>query len=278
MKILLTGAKGMLASDVAKRLDCLGIDFLGIDIDELDITDEAAVLDFVKAYKPDSVIHCAAYTAVDKAEDESELCMRVNSDGTANIAKACKSVGAQMLYISTDYVFDGTGETPFETNTPKSPLNVYGKSKSDGEDAVTEFLDKYYIVRISWVFGSHGNNFVKTMLRLCETKSELSIVGDQFGSPTYTVDLAVLLCEIVMSGKYGVYHATNEGFCSWAEFAEEIMRISESPCTVKTITTESYPTKAVRPRNSRLSKSSLDENGFKRLPDWREALKRYLSV
>jgi dTDP-4-dehydrorhamnose reductase len=278
MKILLTGAKGMLGTDVAKRLKTLGMDFLGVDIDELDITDEAAVHAFISDYKPNAIIHCAAYTAVDKAEDEPDLCMQVNAKGTENLARVCREINAAMLYISTDYVFSGEGEMPYETDSPKAPLSVYGKSKLAGEEAVLQHLDKFYIVRVSWVFGQNGNNFVKTMLRLAETKDEINIVGDQIGSPTYTVDLVVLLCDMIVSEKYGVYHATNEGFCSWAEFAEEIMKISGSSCSVNPIMTEQYPTKATRPRNSRLSKRSLDEAGFERLPGWGEALKRYLNL
>jgi dTDP-4-dehydrorhamnose reductase len=278
LKVLLTGAKGMLGTDVAKRLNELKIDFIGIDIDELDITDESAVHAFISDYKPNAIIHCAAYTAVDKAEDEPELCMKVNAIGTENLARACREINAAMLYISTDYVFNGEGEMPYETYSPKAPLSVYGKSKLAGEEAVLRHLDKHYIVRVSWVFGQSGNNFVKTMLRLAETKDEINVVGDQIGSPTYTVDLAVLLCDMIVSEKYGVYHATNEGFCSWAEFAEKIMKASESSCKVNPITTEQYPTKAVRPKNSRMSKNSLDEAGFERLPVWAEALKRYLGL
>jgi dTDP-4-dehydrorhamnose reductase len=266
----------MLGTDVAKRLASLGTDFLGIDKDELDITDEAAVSKFISEYNPDAVIHCAAYTAVDLAEDEADVCMRVNADGTENIAKACRQIDAGMLYVSTDYVFDGEGKKPFETDSPKGALSSYGKSKLAGEEAVLRHLEKFCIVRISWVFGEHGNNFVKTMLRLAESRDEFNVVGDQVGSPTYTVDLAVLLCEMAQSGKYGIYHATNEGFCSWAEFAEEIMRVGGKSCKVNAITTEEYPTKAVRPKNSRLSKDSLDVGGFARLPEWRDALERYL--
>jgi len=277
LKVLLTGAKGMLGTDVAKRLETLGIDFRGVDIDELDISDDAVVSEFIAGYKPSAVIHCAAYTAVDKAENEPDLCMQVNANGTENIARACCEAGAKMLYISTDYVFDGKGEMSYEINAPKAPLSVYGKSKLAGEEAVLRHLKKYYIVRISWVFGQYGNNFVKTMLRLAETKDEINVVGDQIGSPTYTADLSILLCDMIMSEKYGVYHATNEGFCSWAELAREIMQINGNACRIKSITTEQYPTKAVRPKNSRLSKISLDEAGFARLPEWKNALKRYLN-
>jgi len=271
--ILVTGAKGQLGVDVETggRFYCPASNgtgepspCLGIDIDDLDITDSDAVSRFMLEYKPKSVIHCAAYTAVDKAEDEPELCFKVNAEGTENIAKACREIDAEMIYISTDYAIN-------------NPVSVYGKSKLAGEEAVLKHLEKYYIVRISWVFGHHGNNFVKTMLKLSETLEEISVVSDQTGSPTYTPDLAVLLSDMVLSGKYGTYNATNEGYCTWAQFAEEIMRQSNSQCRIKHITSEEYPTKAIRPKNSRLSKKCLDDAGFKRLPDWHDALKRYLS-
>ena len=274
--VLVTGAAGQLGTDVIAELKKRDIDHIGIDIAELDITDADAVSDYLASIKPQSVIHNAAYTAVDKAEDEPELCKRVNADGTENLAKACREIDAEMIYISTDYVFDGNGETPYETDTPKVPISTYGKSKLAGEAAVQKHQDKYYIVRISWVFGEHGNNFVKTMLKLAQSRDELNVVGDQIGSPTYTPDLAILLCDMVLSEKYGVYHATNEGYCSWAEFAAEIMRQSGSSCKIKPIPTEQYPTKATRPRNSRMSKASLDIAGFARLPTWQDALERYL--
>jgi len=299
--ILVTGAAGQLGSDVVKELKRRYVDHIGTDllvdygIDALDITDAKAVHDYIKKMKPQCVIHCAAYTAVDKAEDEPELCFKVNVEGTENLACACKEIDAEMIYISTDYVFGGEGDTPYETDAVKTQTSsVYGKSKLDGEEAVLEILDEYYIVRISWVFCEHGSNFVKTMLRLAggvgqgdggfdqrrgqnpRPLDQLNVVCDQVGSPTYTKDLAVLLCDMAMSGKYGVYHATNEGFCSWADFAAEIMKQSGSLCKINPIPTEQYPTKATRPKNSRLSKKSLDEAGFTRLPEWRDALKRYL--
>ncbi|MCL2424860.1 MAG: dTDP-4-dehydrorhamnose reductase [Oscillospiraceae bacterium] len=274
--ILVTGAAGQLGSDVVLELKKRNIAHAGIDIADLDITDAVAVSAYIKKLNPSSVIHCAAYTAVDQAEDEPELCFQVNAEGTENIAKACREIDAEMIYISTDYVFDGLGDLPYEENAPKGPISVYGKSKLAGEEAVLKHLERYYIVRISWVFGHYGNNFVKTMLRLAESRDELNVVGDQVGSPTYTPDLAVLLCGIVCSGKYGEYHATNEGFCSWADFATEIMRQSGNNCKVNSITTEQYPTKAARPKNSRLSKANIDNAGFKRLPTWQDALERYL--
>jgi len=281
MSILVTGAAGQLGTDVIKELEKRNAEFFSVDItanggiDALDITGADAVSSYIKDKKPQSVIHCAAYTAVDKAEDEPELCYKVNADGTENIARACKDIGVEMIYISTDYVFDGIGDAPYETAAVKAPVSIYGKSKLAGEEAVKRHLDKYYIVRISWVFGKAGNNFVKTMLKLAETRDELNVVSDQIGSPTYTPDLAILLCDIALSGKYGEYHATNEGFCSWAEFAKEIMKQSGNSCKINSIPTEQYPTKAVRPKNSRLSKKSLNKAGFARLPGWRDALGRY---
>jgi len=276
VKILVTGAAGQLGTDVALELKKRGIESAGIDIDDLDITDCDAVREYLTTHKPKSVIHCAAYTAVDKAEDEPELCKRVNAGGTENLAKACREIDAEMIYISTDYVFDGKSGNPYEVDAPEAPVSTYGKSKLAGEEAVRRHLDKFCIVRISWVFGHTGNNFVKTMLKLAQTRDELNVVSDQTGSPTYTPDLAVLLCDMALSGKYGIYHATNEGFCSWAEFATEIMRQSGSRCKVNPIPTEQYPTKATRPRNSRMSKTSLDKAGFKRLPVWQDALTRFL--
>ena len=275
--ILITGAAGQLGTDVVAELQKRNVEHIGIDIADLDIIDADAVHAYITEKKPQSVIHCAAYTAVDSAEDEAELCFKVNATGTENIAKVCSEIGAEMIYISTDYVFDGKGEIPYETDAVKAPIGVYGKSKLAGEDAVLKYIPQmHYIVRISWVFGKHGNNFVKTMLRLAETRDELNVVADQVGSPTYTPDLAKLLADMALSKKYGAYHATNEGYCSWAEFATEIMRQSNSSCKISPITTEQYPTKATRPKNSRLSKVRLDEAGFERLPTWQDALCRML--
>jgi len=274
--ILVTGSAGQLGSDVVLELEARNIACKGIDIADVDITDAAAVSAYITALKPQCVIHCAAYTAVDMAEDEAELCFRANETGTENIAKACRAVDAEMIYISTDYVFNGEGDTPYEPAAPKGAISTYGKSKLAGEVAAQKHLDKLYIVRISWVFGHVGNNFVKTMLRLAESRDELNVVADQVGSPTYTPDLAMLLCDMALSGRYGEYHATNEGFCSWAEFATEIMKQSGSNCKINPIPTEQYPTKATRPKNSRLSKASLDNAGFNRLPTWQDALTRFL--
>lgn len=277
MKTLVTGVKGQLGYDVMKVLNARNIECRGVDIEDFDITDCEAVSRFITDYHPDAVIHCSAYTAVDRAEDNVELCRRVNVEGPRNIAKVCKKIGAKLLYPSTDYVFPGTGETPYEINDPKGPQSVYGSTKLGGEEAVKELLDRYFIVRISWVFGKNGNNFVKTMLRLGKEHSEVNVVCDQIGSPTYTADLAPLLCDMVVTEKYGTYHATNEGYCSWAEFAAQIFRLAGYKTKVNFISTSEYPSKAKRPFNSRMSKKSLDEAGLRRLPDWQDALGRFLN-
>ncbi|MDR3593434.1 dTDP-4-dehydrorhamnose reductase [Clostridium sp.] len=274
--ILVTGVNGQLGFDVVKELKRRNIECLGIDIKDLDITDSNATHEYISNLKPECVIHCAAYTAVDRAEDEEEICNKVNVYGTENIAKACKNVDAKMIYISTDYVFDGLGDKPFEVEGNIKPLSVYGKTKYEGELKVKEILDKYFIVRISWVFGVNGNNFIKTMLRLGKEKESLNVVCDQIGSPTYTFDLAPLLCDMAISEKYGVYHATNEEFCSWAEFAQEIMNQARLKCRINPIPTSEYSTKAVRPFNSRMSKQSLINNGFTTMPKWKDALHRFL--
>ncbi|MBE6070341.1 MAG: dTDP-4-dehydrorhamnose reductase [Clostridium butyricum] len=274
--ILVTGVNGQLGHDVINELKSRDLKCIGVGRNDFDITDSKEVSKYIKDLKPECVIHCAAYTAVDKAEDEEEICRKVNVDGTENIAKVCKEIDAKMIYISTDYVFDGKGDEPFEVDNHIEPHSVYGKTKYEGELKVEEILDKYFIVRISWVFGSNGNNFVKTMLRLGNEKDELNVVCDQIGSPTYTKDLAILLCDMAISEKYGVYHATNEEYCSWAEFAKEIMRQSGLKCRINPILTSEYPAKAARPLNSRMSKKSLIENGFNLLPHWKNALERYL--
>lgn len=276
MKLLVTGVKGQLGYDVCKVLSARGIEHRGVDIEDFDITNVQATHDYIAAYRPDGVIHCSAWTAVDRAEDELEKVRAVNAEGPRNIASACKEIGAKLVYISTDYVFPGTGDRFYEPDDPTGPLGAYGVTKLEGEQAVQALLERYFIVRVSWVFGKNGNNFVRTMLRLAETKSELNVVCDQIGSPTYTADLAPLLCDMVVSEKYGVYHATNEGICSWAEFAEEIFRLAGKDVKVNPVPTSEYPTRAVRPLNSRMSKAKLEEMGFSRLPDWHNALVRYL--
>lgn len=281
-KILVTGVKGQLGFDVIRRLQERGYsNILGIDKDELDITNEEAVNNFISNFKPEFVFHNAAWTAVDKAEENKDLVYAVNALGPKYIAEACKNINAKMMYISTDYVFDGKGDTPFEVDSPKNGLSIYGKTKSNGEDYVTSILDEYFIIRISWVFGINGNNFVKTMLKLANMgKTELNVVNDQIGSPTYTYDLARLMVDMMESANYGIYHATNEGYCSWAEFAKEIFKLANKNVKVNGVTTEEYmklvPLQASRPLNSRMSKKSLDDNNFVRLPSWQDALKRYL--
>ena len=276
MKILATGATGQLGHDVCRVLLRRGIEHIGVGTADFDITNKESTQAFIGNYRPDAVIHCAAYTKVDLAEDEAESCMRVNAEGTRNIALACRACGAKMVYLSTDYVFPGTGSVPWEVDDPTGPLNVYGRSKLAGEQAVRELMERYFIVRTSWVIGAHGNNFVKTMLRLAETHDRLRVVDDQIGSPTFTADLAPLLCDMIETEKYGVYHATNEGFCSWAELAKAVFRLSGKAVTVEPVSTEEYGAKSLRPKNSRLSKCSLDEGGFTRLPCWEDSLEALL--
>ena len=278
MRILVTGVKGQLGHDVVNELNKRGHTPIGVDVEEMDITDAAAVEQEMKGGDLDAVIHCAAYTAVDAAEDNQELCMRVNAEGTRNIARICKELDLKMVYISTDYVFDGEGERPWEPDDARDPLNVYGESKYQGELAVEEYLEKYFIVRIAWVFGVNGKNFIKTMLRLSENQKEINVVNDQIGSPTYTYDLAVLLADMVETEKYGRYHATNEGLCTWYEFAQEIFKQAGVDVKVNPVTSEEFPAKAKRPHNSRMDKSKLTRNGFRLLPSWQDALKRYLEI
>ena len=278
MKVLVTGVKGQLGFDVMNELKKRGLEAVGADIEEMDITDEESVNRFIMAAKPDAVIHCAAYTAVDAAEENEDICRRVNADGTRNIAKVCKELDCKMIYISTDYVFDGQGSRPWEPDEERHPLNVYGQTKYEGELAVQELLEKYFIVRIAWVFGVNGKNFVKTMLNLAQTHDTLTVVNDQYGSPTYTYDLARLLVDLVQTDKYGMYHATNEGICTWYEFACEIFKQANVAVKVLPVSAAEYRAKAKRPENSRMSKEKLTENGFERLPSWQDALGRYLAV
>ncbi|TWD92375.1 dTDP-4-dehydrorhamnose reductase [Neobacillus bataviensis] len=278
MKILVTGYTGQLGFDVVHEGLKRGLNMIGIGQKDLNITDESAVYEFVRDLNPDAIIHCAAYTSVDKAEDDQENCWNVNVNGTKFLAAAAKEIKAKFMFISTDYVFDGKGETPFvETETP-NPVGYYGKTKYEAEKVVKSILSDWFIVRISWVFGLNGNNFVKTMLRLAESRNEMNVVGDQVGSPTNTFDLAHLLVDMIQTDKFGIYHATNEGFCSWAEFAKEIFHLSNKPVNVHAITTEEYPTRAVRPKNSRMSKQKLVDNGFTSLPTWQDSLSRYLNA
>ncbi len=277
MRVLVTGARGQLGVDLCHELSARGHSVIEADLHNMDITDKGAVESFISENVPEAVIHCAAYTATDKAEDETELCRLVNSVGTRNIAESCKAHGIKMLYISTDYVFGGEGETPFSVDDKAAPLSVYGKTKYEGEVAVRELLDSYFIVRISWVFGLYGNNFIKTMLRLAKTNKVINAVDDQVGSPTYTKDLSVLLADMIVTDKYGTYHATNEGYCSWYDFACEIFKQAGlSDMQVNPVASDFFTYKIKRPENSRMDKSKLDENGFSRLPAWQDALCRFL--
>lgn len=273
---MVTGAAGQIGFDVCHELQERGLPYIGQSSADCDLADRAQVMESVLLYKPDVVIHCGAYTKVDQAEEEKRLTYQVNVEGTANVVAACKQAGAKMLYLSTDYVFSGEGNSFYEIDAPKGPLNYYGETKLQGEQIVSAQLDKGFIVRTSWVFGIHGNNFVKTMLKLSMAHQKVSVVCDQVGSPTYSKDLANMLCDLVLTEQYGFYHATNEGICSWAEFADEIFRQSGKKREVLPLLSCEYPRKATRPLNSRLSKRSLDEAGFSRLPHWKDALKRYL--
>ena len=279
MKVFVTGVKGQLGHDVMNELAKRGLEGIGVDMEEMDIMDAEACERVIKAAAPEAVIHCAAYTAVDAAEDNRELCHRVNGEGTKNIARVCSELDIPMMYISTDYVFNGQGERPWEPDDYREPLNVYGLTKYEGEIAVEQLLKKYFIVRIAWVFGLNGKNFIKTMLRLGKERGAVSVVDDQIGSPTYTYDLARLLVDMIQTDRYGRYHATNEGLCSWYEFACEIFRqAGMDEVKVTPVDSASYPAKAKRPFNSRMSKEKLTENGFERLPSWQDALGRYLKV
>lgn len=278
MRALVTGVKGQLGFDVMNELAKRGYEGVGVDVEEMDITDAAAVDRVIKESHVDSVVHCAAWTAVDAAEDNVEMCRKVNALGTENIAKVCKELDIPMIYFSTDYVFDGEGTRPWEPDDPVvEPLNVYGLTKYEGEQAVEKYLDKYYIVRIAWVFGVNGKNFIKTMLNLGKTHDTLTVVNDQIGTPTYTYDLARLVVDMLEKEEYGKYHVTNEGgYISWYDFAKEIFKQAGMDVKVEPVSAEQYKAKAKRPSNSRLEKKKLDEHGFKRLPTWQDALSRYL--
>lgn len=280
MRVLVTGAKGQLGSDLLCELSKRNIEAVGIDIEDLDITDAAATKKLIEGInnktKLDAIIHCAAYTAVDAAEDNEALVTKINAEGTKNIAEVAKTLDVAMMYISTDYVFDGEGKRPWEPDDKRAPLNVYGMAKYKGELYVEELVKKYFIVRISWVFGLHGNNFIKTMLRLGKERGAVSVVNDQIGSPTYTPDLSRLLADMIVTDKYGRYHATNEGLCSWYDFAVEIFKQANLDVAVTPVSSDAFPVKAKRPHNSRMDKSKLTENGFKLLPTWQDALGRYL--
>lgn len=274
--ILVTGANGQLGSEICRRLEKSGKAYLGVDREDLDLTDAGAVAAFFETHPQiDSVLHCAAYTAVDRAEDERDLCFAVNRDATATLARLCGDT-KKLLYVSTDYVFGSDDDRFHETDDEKCPLSVYGQSKSAGEDAVKAYCKRAFIVRTSWVFGERDTNFIATMLRLAKTHDTLSVVSDQIGSPTDARDLAALLCEMIGTEKYGVYHATNEGVCSWFELACDVFRLAKKNVRVFPVTTAQYGAKAPRPLNSRLSKQTLDRAGFSRLRPWQDAVRDYV--
>lgn len=277
MKVLVTGVKGQLGYDIVKECQKRNIEAIGVDVDEMDITDANKVNEVISKSDVDAVIHCAAWTAVDKAEDEVEQCRKVNRDGTKNIVDVCEKLDLPLMYFSTDYVFDGQGEEPWNEYDERHPLNVYGQTKYEGELEV-ERLKKHFIIRIAWVFGVNGHNFIETMLRLGRERHEVSVVNDQIGSPTYTYDLAKLCVDMIQTKEYGTYHATNEGFCSWYEFACEIFKQAKMDVKVNAVDSSAFPVKAVRPKNSRMNKTELDKHGFKRLPTWQDALSRYCAL
>jgi dTDP-4-dehydrorhamnose reductase len=275
MRIVVTGANGQLGQDVVKLLGAK-YEVHGFGREQLDITNESQCLEVLKLLKPDVIIHSAAYTAVDLAETEEAIVYRVNADGTKNLAVAAESVGAKFCYISTDYVFDGTAKNAYRENDDTNPQSVYGKSKRAGEKYVELLSSKYFIVRTSWVYGIYGVNFVKTMLNLAKTSDSLKVVSDQFGSPTYTVDLALFLEQLVQTDRYGIYHASNSGVCSWYDFACAIFEESGVKIKVEPCTTEEFPRPAPRPRNSAMEHKAICANGFEDLRAWREGLRAYL--
>ena len=277
MKVLVTGFNGQLGFDIVNQLKKINIDCVGIDKSELDITDENAVNVFFDSCKYTHIIHCAAWTAVDDAETNEDLCKKVNVDGTRYLVNICKKYNLTMMYFSTDYVYGGIGDEPYKIGDPINPLGVYAKTKYQGELEV-QTLDKYFIIRTSWVFGNNGKNFINTMIDLSKKYNEIKVVCDQIGSPTYTIDLSKLACDMIQTDKYGIYHASNEGFVSWSNFAREIFKLADINVSVIDVSTEEYNSKAKRPKNSRLDKSKLVDNGFDRLPEWQDALKRYLDV
>lgn len=278
MKILVTGYKGQLGYDVVNEATSRGIQAIGVDIDEMDITNQEQVNTVIKSGNYDAVVHCAAWTAVDKAEEPElfETVKKVNATGTKYIADVCEELDIPMMYFSTDYVFDGEGTTPWNEYDERHPLNVYGLTKAQGEEFV-EKLKKHFIIRIAWVFGKNGNNFIKTMLRLGKERGAVSVVNDQVGNPTYTYDLAKLVVDMIQTDKYGKYHATNSGdFISWYDFACEIFKQAGMDVKVTPVDSNQFPAKAKRPKNSRMNQTELDKNGFNRLPAWQDALGRYL--
>ena len=280
MKFFITGVSGQLGYDVKRELINRGYNDICSPLSsELDITDEIKVKEYILNNRPNVILHCAAYTAVDKAEEEEEKekCYNINVKGTEYLVKYAKEIDAKFIYISTDYVFDGTKDGEYDVNDNVCPINYYGETKLLGEEIVRNY-DNHMIVRISWVFGINGKNFVKTMLKLAETKKELGVVSDQIGSPTYTEDLSKLLIDMAFSNKTGTYHATNEGYCSWNEFAKYIFEVNNIDMIVNEVLTKDYKTIAKRPLNSKLNKNKLKEDGFEKLPDWKDAVKRYSKI
>ena len=274
--ILVTGSTGQLGSDVVKELLKRGYSTLSPNRSELNLCSEDNIRNYILNSNCEAIVHCAAYTQVDKAEDEKDLCIKINATATKHIVKCAKILDIPMIYISTDYVFDGTKDGEYTENDETNPINIYGESKLAGEKYVQEILDKYYIVRTSWVFNINGKNFIETMLRLSKANNQLSIVNDQIGSPTYTKDLSRLLVDMLETSKYGLYHATNEGYCSWYEFADTIFKLANINIDIKAINSNEYASRAKRPLNSKLSKDKLIEYGFKPLPHWEDELKDYL--
>jgi dTDP-4-dehydrorhamnose reductase len=276
MKVLVTGATGQLGYDIIKELKKRNIDAVGNGSKDCDITVKNDVFETIEKVRPNAIIHCAGYTAVDKAEIEIDKCNLINAEGTKNIALACKQYDITLLYVSTDYVFSGDGTEPWKPDDERKPVSQYGKSKYQGELEVESLLDKYFIVRISWVFGINGKNFVKSMLKLAENNNEITVVSDQVGSPTYTVDVAKIMVDMIQTDKYGKYNISNEGFCSWAEFAQEIFAYTNKKIKIIPVSSEEYDAKAKRPINSRMDNTKLVENRLNILPCWRDALKRFL--
>ena len=276
LKFMVTGVNGQLGHDVVLKLKEMNIGVVAPGRDEFDLTNKEQVQRYIIEEKPDVIIHCAAYTAVDKAEDERDLCYSVNVEGTRAVAEAAKEIDAKVVYVSTDYVFDGLGLELHSEEKEPNPVNYYGYTKEQGEKIVKAELDNYFIVRTSWVYGKNGNNFVKTMLKLAETRSEISVVSDQIGSPTYSKDLAEFIINLVKTNQYGIYHGVNEGYCSWYEFAKAIFEKAGIEIKINPISTEEYPTKAKRPLNSRLLKDNTDKTGIKRLPHWEDAISRFI--
>ena len=276
MRVVVTGAEGQLGQDVVLELTRKKHEAIGTDREKLDITKEADVFAFIGEVKPDVILHCAAYTNVDAAEENEELAYQINALGTEYLAKAAQQIGAKMLYVSTDYVFNGTATEPYEVDQQTKPLGAYGRTKLAGEELLQKNLKEFFIVRTAWVFGVHGHNFVKTMIRLGEERGEVGVVHDQVGSPTYTVDLAKFMVELMETEQYGIYHATNSGVCSWYEFAVEIFKQAGMNVTVNPLTSDQFLRPAARPEYSVLSKKKIEEKGLIPLRDWKEALSAYL--